>query len=92
MENGLQYLVVWKDATPNEIISSDEAKTYWPQLAVKFLQNHVTFQMPDPTVRVDDGQSSNLPVENNDPTGEPISVKCRLLNPKNRYLLLYFIC
>lgn len=42
-ENGIEYLMIWKDSWPKSVISSNEAKLKWPLLTLEFLEQHLFF-------------------------------------------------
>lgn len=71
-QQGIYYLMMWKDGFEPTEVSSNEAKENWPQLVFRFLEKHLVFKT---------GSTSEVCcVETDNASGQPLKVCCKYCN------------
>lgn len=82
-DDGMHYLVEYKDSKQHESFPSETVRKMWPQLLIRFFEKRILWQK---AVQFIDNQEVQEVQEADNPIGDPVGIDCKFafyIYPKN---------
>lgn len=77
MNNGISYLLKYKNESEPVEFTSTVIRAYFPMLAFKYLENQLIWLHPKKLVQFSKNTGNTRIVETPNPIGDPIGIQCK---------------